>query len=429
MLKKWQWITVGLLFSGSLINYMDRAVFGVLAPLTSKELALDPAQMGWVLSAFSIGYVAFCFLGGWATDRFGARATLSVSMTIWSIACAMIGFVSSLPALLGLRAVFGAGESPWLPASNKVMMRWFSKEQYPRAYGIMTSGGPLGGVVAGPLVGIVAAFFGWRAAFLVVGGIGIAWVLVWLLLASNTPEESPNLDDEARAEMARSRIAETAHVEPGEATSTFRKSTLIATSFAFFCFSYMLFFFISWFPTYLTMQLKLTTEVMGVVSAIPWLLGVAGTISGGFICSWAIRRSGDALKGSKMVLVAGLVLTGLCVALCGVTTSTVPAVILMAGGVGFLYLTGTTYYVLALEGISETKHARVASVLVTINVIGGIIAPVITGYIVKATGSFTGAFVLAASVVIVGAIVVTIFVRNPNSQKTTLGHTAPQGAT
>jgi MFS transporter, ACS family, hexuronate transporter len=413
MLGRLQWMTVGLIFSGGLINYMDRAVFGVLATSIAKELVLNAAQMGWVFSAFSFGYVAFCFIGGWAADRFGVKRTVAVAMAVWSLSSGLIGSVTTLPALLSLRAVFGAGESPWLSAANKMMMRWFSREDYPRAYGIATAGGPLGGVVAGPLVGIVAGILGWRAAFVAVAAVGFVWLIFWLRYAADSPEQHPGLDRHSRDAIATFR-ADGARGSTSAKTSlgrAFFRPTVLATSFAFFCFSYMLFFFISWFPSYLVTELKLDPFTMGVVSAVPWLFGAVGLVAGGIACTWVINHGGEAFRANKAVLVIGLLMTGGSVAACALTSSPTLAVIFMASGVGFLYSTGGAYYVIGLEGIPFDDMAKMGSVFVTINVVGGILSPVITGYIVQSTGSFVGAFMLASGLVVLGSIVVGVIAK------------------
>ena len=126
-----------------------------------------------------------------------------------------------------------------------------------------------------------------------------------------------------------------------------------------------------------------------------------------------IRRIGDPLKTHKLVLVTGLLLTAACVALCGLAESPTLAVALMAAGVGFLYLTGPTYYAIGLEGVPEESLGAVGGFMVFFVNVGGILAPLITGYIVKSTGSFVGAFVLAAVLVMLGALAVAFFARHP----------------
>ncbi|WP_149538577.1 MFS transporter [Siccirubricoccus phaeus] len=430
MLKRLQWATIGLLFAGGLINYMDRAVFAVLAPLIGRDLELDPAQLGLAFSVFSFGYTIFCFFGGWAADRFGSKRTLAVSMALWSVFCGLIGTAGNFLSLLVLRTLFGIGESPYISAANKVLMRWFSRERYAGAFGLASSGQPLGGVVAGPLVGVIAAAFGWRAAFFAVAAIGLAWVLCWLLLAANSPEEHPWLGADEREKVQRERQAEAAATPPvpGGLRDALRQPSLIATSLCFFSYSYLLYFFLSWFPSYLTMSLGMSVGTMSVVSAIPWMLGALGLISGGFICDYVTRLSGDPLRGRKMVLVVGLLVAAGCVALAGLVSSVPAAVTLMGLGVGFMYLTGPTYYAIGLDGVPEQSLGSVGGFMVFVANVGGMLAPIITGYLVKGTGTFISAFILAAVLVVLGALTVALFARRSAADEAAPASARPLGA-
>src|SRR4051812_13109599 len=103
-----RWIVAGLLFAGGMINYLDRSALSVVAPLISQEMGLRPGQLGIVFSSFFVGYSIFSFVGGAAADRFGSRRVLGVSMTLWSIFCALTAAAASIPALLTCRLLFGA---------------------------------------------------------------------------------------------------------------------------------------------------------------------------------------------------------------------------------------------------------------------------------------------------------------------------------
>jgi len=411
-----QRILLALLFCGGLINYMDRAVFAVLAPQISKDLGLDAAQLGLAFSFFSFGYTAFCMVGGWASDKFGSRRTLAVSMALWSVFCAATGAVFNLISLLIVRTLFGIGESPWISSANKALVQWFPKERYASAFGIASSGQPLGGVVAGPLIGIIAATVNWRWCFVLVALVGLAWVLCWLLLSSDRPEIHKWLAAHERAVPVRDSVqAETAAASGAEGSmlTAIANRMVLATAACFFAYTYLLYFFLSWFPSYLTQAFHMKLSDMSLASAVPWLLGVIGLISGGFVCDAAVRRMGNALLARKLVLGIGLSIAAVTVMLAGVATTATAAIIYMAIGVGCMYLTGPTYFAIALEAVSARNIGGVGGFMVLVANLGGMVAPAVTGYLVRDTGSFATAFNVAGILVLGGAAVVMLFARAP----------------
>ena len=155
---------MGLLFLGGMINYLDRAALSVAAPFLTKDLALSPAQLGVVFSVFFFGYAAFCFVGGYASDRFGARNVFAVAAVVWSLFCGLTASVFSFTSLLVVRVIFGMGEGPYGSATNKLVSNWFPRRQQATAVGWANAGTPLGGALAGPIVGFIALAWGWRVS-------------------------------------------------------------------------------------------------------------------------------------------------------------------------------------------------------------------------------------------------------------------------
>ena len=125
MFKKLRWLLIGLLFIGGGISYLDRAALSIAAPLLSRDLNLEPGQLGLVFSIFFFGYAAFCFVGGWASDRIGPKNVFTLAMTVWSVFCGLTAAVVGLWYLLFVRIVFGMGEGPFSATANKFVSNWF----------------------------------------------------------------------------------------------------------------------------------------------------------------------------------------------------------------------------------------------------------------------------------------------------------------
>jgi D-galactonate transporter len=414
-----RWTVVALLFLGGMINYLDRSAISVAAPFLTQQLSLSPSELGWVFSAFFFGYAAFCFVGGYASDRIGGRNVFGIAAIVWSIFCGLTALVFSYASLLTVRLIFGMGEGPYGSATNKLVSNWFPRRQQASAVGWANAGTPLGGALAGPIVGFIALSYGWRVSFVVIAIIGLCWAIAWLLLVTDRPEQNPLTSAAERAEIAAGQEPPTV-LPPAKLGVLLMRPAVLATAFAFFGYAYILYFFLAWFPSYLTMQQHLSIKSMSFVSAIPWLLGFIGLAGGGMVCDAIYRLTGNALLSRKLVLVSGLLIAAVCVALAGTVTSVESAVALMTVSVFFMYLTGNTYWAIILDTVDNNRVGGVGGFVHLIANLAGIVAPAATGYMVQASGTFTSAFVLTGAIAVLGALSVVVFVRQPVSRTAVL---------
>ncbi|MGY4476308.1 MFS transporter [Bradyrhizobium sp. USDA 3364] len=419
MVHKVRWQLVALLFIAGVINYLDRAALSVAAPLITQELGLDPAQLGVVFSSFFFGYALFCFIGGYAADRYGPRLVIIVAMSLWSVFCGLTAAATSVAALVVLRVIFGMGEGPFNTTMAKFIGNWFPKSEQASAIGIANSGTPLGGAIAGPIVGFIALSYGWRISFIAIAAIGLLWVLFWALSSTDSPAQHGRVSDAERTEIRQGQAAEAAQVQL-PLTHYLRQPAILATALAFFGYAYILYFFLSWFPSYLTMALHLSIQKMAIVSVIPWALGFVGLASGGFVCDALGRQLGDQVAARKLVMVVCLLIAAVAVALAGMATSLEAVIALIAIAVFFMYLSGSTYWAIILGLVESGRVGGVAGFVHLIANTAGIVAPIVTGVLVERTGSFASAFVLAGGLAIVGALLVAVLVRGPSAQPAAL---------
>ena len=414
--SRMRWRIGGLMFLAGMVNYLDRSALGVAAPLVTKDLNLNPAELGIVFSAFSFGYAPFCFIGGHLSDRFGPRRVMTTAMMGWSIFCGLTAAAGGFVSLLILRLIFGFTEGPIGSTSNKMVRNWFPHREQASAISLANAGTPLGAALSGPVVGFLALAFGWRVAFLVITLIGFVWVLAWAPLTTDRPAQNRRVD-----------AKELAHIEDGQATQPgvsaggrlsdlLLRPSVLATAFAFFGYSCILFFFLTWFPTYLTTARHLSVRSMSFVTLIPWLLGFIGLAAGGPLSDLIFRRTGNALLSRKLVLVSCLLASAVGIALAGLASTVFAAVALMSVSVFFMYLTGNTYWAIILDTVEGSRVGGVSGFVHFIANCGGIVAPLVTGFIVQATGSFASAFVLIGAIAVLGALGVAAFVRSPVSE-------------
>ncbi|MCA8093836.1 MFS transporter [Burkholderia anthina] len=415
--KSQAWFTVFLLFMVYGINYLDRVALSIVAPIVQTDLGIDATQMGLVFSTFFVGYALFNFIGGLASDRLGPKLVYVLSVGLWSVFCGMTALTVGFVSLLIVRLLFGMAEGPLCSAANKMVNNWLPRGAAATAMGLLSAGSPLGGAIAGPIVGLLAAQFGWRPAFWIVCAIGLAWVVVWTMSTSDRPatpvNAAPSTPAAASAHAASAHAASASAATPAHTLSHYvRQPRILATAAAFFSYNYVLFFFLSWFPSYLVRAHHLNIKEMSVATVVPWLVGTIGLACGGAISDALYRLTGNLLLSRRIVLVTCLLGAGACVAVAGAVQSTQGAVALMSVSLFFLYVTGAIYWAIVQDVVHPARVGGVSGFLHCMGSLSGVIGPAVTGFIVDRSGSFASAFVLAGAIALAGAVLAGVFVRN-----------------
>lgn len=412
MFKKYRNVILFMLFLAGVVNYLDRSALSIAAPLISKEFNLDAAQLGITFSIFFAGYTLFNFIGGYLSDRFGPHKVLTGSMSLWSLACGATALTWNFPSLLIVRTIFGMGEGPIGSNTNKTVNNWFPKKERAKAVGIGTCGQPLGGAIASPIIGFLALRFGWRISFIAIVVIGFIWIFFWAKLVTDYPRQNPRVSKEEVEEIESDQetVVDTSEKKP---LGYYLKQPLVLfTALGFFAYNYILYFFLTWFPSYLTMAKHLSLQDMSIATIIPWVIACVGAVSGGALTDYLYKKTNKILFSRKIVLVTGLLGSAVTIVLTGFADSAVAAVALMSVGICFLYITGPCYWSIIQDNVTGKNVGAVGGFVHALANISGIIAPIITGYIVKSTNSFTSAFILAGVLGLIAALAIA-FLANP----------------
>ncbi|MEK5097085.1 MFS transporter [Bacillus sp. FSL W8-0848] len=392
-----------MLFLAGVINYLDRSALSVAAPFIQEDLHISPAQMGMLFSSFFIGYAIFNFIGGWASDKYGAKHTLSAAMVVWSVFSGSIALTYNFVSLFIIRVIFGMGEGPLSAATSKAVNNWFPKKERARALGMAMCGTPLGGAVSGPIVGLIAIHWGWKASFVLIMLIGLIWTWFWMKFMKDKPDASQSAAAEKERNLQKG---------GGIPLSFYLKQpTVLFTAFAFFSYNYVLFFFLTWFPSYLTTARGLSIHDMSIATIIPWVVGFIGLALGGFISDYIFSIMGKQMFSRKAVLVVCLLAAAVCIGFAGVVTTTAGAVALVALSVFFLYVTGITYWAIIQDIVHPDRVGGVSGFMHFLANTSGIIGPTVTGFIVEYSGAFTSAFLLAGGLAVAGSLSVAFFVK------------------
>ena len=410
-MKRYRWVVLGLMVMLTFINYIDRASLSIVAPMIMKEFTLSPSEMGVIFSGFFMSYALFCFVGGYVSDIYGPKKTISIAIVFWSLFAAAPAVAWGFVSLLIFRVIFGAGEGPVSSVTNKMINNWFPATERAKAKGITDTGMSLGAAVAGPIVGFIAIAYGWRISFVCLSVMGIAWSLLWHKMVTDLPKDHPKVSPEELKEIEVGKITESQFSEKLPLSYYIKQPIILVTVVAFFATNYATYFFLTWFPTYLVMAHNLTIKNMAIVSVIPWLFGALGYSLGGFISDYLVKKLGDLVLARKLVISVCLAGAAVSIACCGIVTTTAAAVTLMSFGIFFAYLATPSYWAIIQDTVKSNSVGRVGGFVHFLSNTAGIFAPSITGYTVQTSGSFSGAFFLTGGLAISGAILVALFAK------------------
>ncbi|MBI0325506.1 MFS transporter [Burkholderia plantarii] len=405
-----------LLFGAGMLNYLDRAALSVVAPIIKHDLGIDDAQMGVLFSSFFVGYCLFCFVGGWAADRFGPRRVFGVAAAVWSLFCGATALAGSFAHLMIVRVAFGVGEGPMGTTTNKSISNWFPRGEAGRAVGWTNAGQPLGAAIAAPIVGLVALQFGWRISFVVIAALGFLWLAAWLTLFRDDPATHPRVSAEEAREIAADRAVD-AVAEAGTGGGErglvhyLLSRPVLGVALAFFSFNYVLYFFLSWLPSYLTDYQHLNIKQMSVVGILPWLGATVGFAAGGSVSDRIYRRTGDVLFARKIVIVVGLGVAAACVLLASRVSSLGAAVTLIAIASLFAFMAPQACWSLLQEIVPRRRVGAAGGFVHLLANLAGILSPSLTGWLVQYGGGYESAFVLAGASAFVGAVMLMFAVR------------------
>jgi MFS family permease len=408
-----RFIVYWLLFTMTLINYFDRTVLSIAMPVLIHEFALTPVAVGYLLSAFIWSYAPCQLPAGMLLDRWGTRRTAAGCIALWSAATALTGAATSFAFVFFSRLLLGIGESPTFPLAARAVREWAPVRERALAFSISGSGPAFGTAISAITIAWLVSAIGWRLAFVFSGALGVVWVVVWLLLYRD-PEEARWLPQAERQMILRERA-------PGGTTDThgmsLRELLSYQTMWGLFlvqgCVNYTQYLFLTWLPTYLVQSRGLNILHSGVQTAICYLGAMVLMIGMGRLCDHLLTPAA-VMAGKRRYAVVILAFGASVMVLAPFTRSEV----LLLAEITFSLACVQSVFVNTYSLTNDLLHAgrSIGTAVGWIQLGGnifGLAAPIVTGYIVAATGSFTSAFLLAGALLITGAIVTLTMTRRP----------------
>lgn len=408
-----RWFIPALLFFVSAASYLDRQTLSVLSATLRHKLGLTSVEYGGVVSGFLAAYgCGFCFSGR-LIDRYGVKRTLAWALTGWSIVSMLHAFATGWRSLLVLRLLLGLGESFATPAAAKVLVEWIPRQERAFCTSIFSTGNFVGAMIAPSLVAGLTLRFHWSLSFLVTGSAGLGLVILWLVLY-RPPEEHPLLSPEERAYILSQRGSNP--VRFGK-VSTLR---LLAhpAALGFFCtrfftdsFSY---FFVFWLPLYLQTSRAFTLAAIGLFAWIPYLGADFGTLGGGAISDWLVRRGWPVRRARLGPMFAAACLTPLTLVAVRLP-SAAAALALIAVVMAAQASWNNNLFTLTQETAPPEHVASVVAVSILGGTVGGSLSSIFVGSFIRSAG-YVAVFTGLGFVHLLGFGIVTFALRRADAR-------------
>ncbi len=382
-----------------LIFYVDRVNISTAAPIIQKDLGLTATQLGIAFSAFAYPYAFFQIAGGWLGDRMGPRITLFLCAVLVAVSTAWTGMVGGLASLFMSRLVLGIGEGPAFPTATRALSNWMRPDQRGFAQGITHAFSRFGNAATPPLIAAIIVAFSWRDSFYILGGLSLAWAVLWLIYFRDDPRKHPGITPQDLEGLPPATVAATRKEVPwGPLLKRIMPVTLTD-----FCYGWILWLYLNWLPSFFLHEYKLDLKKSALFAAGVFLAGVVGDTVGGIISDRILRRTGDVGKARISVIVVGF-LGSFCFMLPIVFIHDLVTVAICLS-MAFFFAELIVAPIWAIPMDITPEYSGSASGFMNFGFgMAGIISPVVFGYAIDLTGRWDVPFIGSLAVLLIGAM-------------------------
>jgi ACS family glucarate transporter-like MFS transporter len=406
-----RWLLVFWLFVLSAVAFLDRVNMSIAGSSIAAAYHLSNEQLGWVFSAFLVGYAAFQTLGGWLADRFGSRRVLTGGAVWWGIFTALtaavpLGVSGALILLIVIRFLFGAGEAVVYPACNQFVARWIPTQERGRANGWIFAGVGIGSGLTPPFITYLMIHYGWRWSFWVCAMVGLLAGLVWFVIARDQPEDHSRVSESELKLIRAGLTLEAEGHDPKARARVFswgrvlKNKDILAVTLSYFCFGYTAWIFFGWFYIYLAQVRGLNLKASAFYAMLPFLAMAACCPLGGTISDRFTRRRGPRLGRCWLAAIV-MATAAIFLSVGSQVESARVASIVLAGGAGALYLAQSSFWSVTAD-VAGASSGSVSGFMNMGAQIGGAVTASLTPWIASRFG-WTASFLVAAGLCLLGA--------------------------
>ncbi len=388
----YRWRICALLFFATTLNYMDRHVMSILAPVLQKEIGWSEIDYGYIVASFQVAYGLGVVLMGKLLDYKGSRILYAVAVLFWSLAGMAHAFAGSIRGFAAARFALGVGESANFPAALKTVSEWFPAQERALVAGIFNAGSNIGVIAASLIVPWIALQFGWQWAFICVGMLGFIWVIFWLTTYTK-PEHHPRLSGEELQYIQAANKKEPLNAIPWKDV-LLKKETIILCIVRFIS-DPTWWFLLFWLPKFLNQKHGITLVDIGLPMIIIYVCADIGSIAGGWLSSHFIRKNKSINHARKITML-------LC-AVCVIPILFAARTSNFYVAVGLISLAAAAHngwmaniYALISDIFPRNAVGSVTGLTTLSAVVGGILFAMAVGFILEKTGSYFLIFLISS---------------------------------
>jgi MFS family permease len=381
------------------ITYIDRVNVSTAASVFRSDLNLTNTQVGLVFSAFAYPYLIFQIIGGWVSDRFGARMTLTVSGVIWAGATIFTGLSGGLATMLAARVLLGFGEGATFPTATRAMSDWTPAGKRGFAQGITHSCARLGNALTPPLVAWLIVLSSWRGSFVIAGLMSLGWVVAWAVYFRDNPGDHPDMTPQELKRLPPPRTG--ANNEPVPWRALTRR--MLPVTLVYFCYGWMLWLFLAWIPSFFSHSYQLNLTDSALFSSGVFFGGVVGDALGGIVSDRIFARTGSRNKARRNLVVIGFLAALACTAPILFVHDVTWAAIFLSLAFFFSEFTIGPMWAIPMD-IAPRFSGSASGLMNTGSALAAIVSPLVAGYVIDKTGNWELPFIGSIALLFVGSI-------------------------
>jgi ACS family hexuronate transporter-like MFS transporter len=325
-IKGLRWFIIGLIFLATVINYIDRSALSIMwgnenvEGSISHSLGLTKDHYSYILNIFMVAYALGQLFSGKLFDKVGTRIGYVLSIGIWSLSTVLHSTVRGFLSLAFFRTTLGLSEAGNWPGAVKSNAEWFPIKERAIAQGLFNAGASIGSVIAPPLIALLFVAYGWEVTFIVVGALGLLWIIPWLLINKAGPKKHPWITEEeqkfiteGQSEADQNATDEQKGLSLKEILSHKESWSIVASRFFL---EPIWWLFVGWMPIYLFDVYGFNVKEVGMFAWVPYVGAAIGSIAGGYVSGVIISKTNSINKGRKttifiggIIMVLGLIAT------------------------------------------------------------------------------------------------------------------------
>jgi MFS family permease len=388
------------------VLFVDRVNLAAAAVVIQRDLGLTNIELGLAFAAFNYAYAPFQLVGGWISDRFGARRTLTVCGLAWSLTTMATGAVTGLASLFAARLVLGMGEGATLPAATRALSNWTPLASRGLAVGITHAAGRLGAGMAAPIVACLIIWFSWRFSFVAVGAVSACWAALWWWYFHEDPSQHPSIT--AKELTALGRADPTSQIVSGPVPWRRLIPRMTPMMIGYFCQGWTGWLYVTWMPSLFAKNYGMDLKNSSLFFAMTLICAMCAEFLGGLSTDYLLRRTGS-LKIARSALIA--------VSWVLAVASLVPAIFVHDPVIGVTAFTFALFFLgfaispmwTATMDIAPDHAGSASALMNAAGAVAGIVSPLMFGWILDRTGSWTAPFAVSLGLLLFGAVMTCWF--------------------